>query len=59
MDYLDFYELRTVTEPEIKEAAEWWVKSDRINKKKSPNSKFAKDRFIRDASRWFEMFCCL
>ena len=58
MDYLDFYELRTITEPEIKEAAQCWVKSESINKKKSANSKFSKDRFIRDASRWFEMLHC-
>lgn len=58
MDYLNFYEIRTVTELEIKKAAEHWAK-DQFIKKRTAYSKFSKTHFIRDASRWFEMLGCL
>ncbi len=58
MNCLDFYTLRTVTEPEVKEASERWLRSESINKKKSLHSKCSKDHFIRNASGWLEMLGC-
>lgn len=59
IEYLDFNEIRIVCEGEIKKAAQCWARTETVNKRKNTYSKFAKDRFIRDASSWFEMLGCL
>src|SRR3990167_401349 len=57
--YLNFYELRMISFDEIEKAADCWAK-DEINYKRESNySKFAKARFVRDASGWFSMLNCL
>ncbi|HCJ1077175.1 TPA: tyrosine-type recombinase/integrase [Legionella pneumophila] len=59
MEYLDFYALRAVTENEIQVAAERWAKAQKVNRKNTLYSKSAKEKFIRDATRWLEMLGCL
>ncbi len=59
MEYLDFYQLRIVTQNEIREAADRWARNESIQKRKEDCSKFAKARFLGDASRWLEMLGCL
>ncbi len=44
MEYLNFYALRTVTENEIKKAADHWSRHKTANKLKSDCSEFAKNR---------------
>ena len=59
MEYLDFYKLRIITTEEIEKAAECWANSETNSDRKNKYSKFAKSRFIRDASAWLTMLNCL
>jgi len=59
IEYLNFSEIRAVNENEIKVAADRWATAEAVNKRKNKYSKFAKNRFIRVASGWFEMLGCL
>ncbi|WP_341757004.1 MULTISPECIES: tyrosine-type recombinase/integrase [unclassified Candidatus Tisiphia] len=59
INYLSFYELRTVSLIEIEKVAEEWAKDSRNSKRKGNYSKFAKARFILFASNWFKMLGCL
>ncbi len=59
MDYPDFFTLRIVSIIEIENAAECWASNKVLHLRKSDYSKFAKGRFINDASHWFEMLGCL
>lgn len=58
MEYLDFYALRLVTEHEIKMAGDRWTKSEKV-RKSTTYSKSAKEKFLRDATRWLDMLGCL
>lgn len=59
MQYLNFNEPRTVSISEIEKAADSWANNEKIYRRENEYSKFAKARFIRDASAWFEMLDCL
>ncbi len=59
MEHLNFYKVRIVTRDEIKTAADRWARIESSNKRKMDHSKFARDRFIKDAIHWFKMLECL
>lgn len=59
INYLDFFKIRMVSVNEIGNAAEKWATNKAIRRRKGNYSKFAKARFIRDATNWFEMLGCL
>ena len=59
MDYLNFFKIRMISVNEIEKAAEHWAKNKAIHRRESDYSKFAKGRFINDATQWFEMLGCL
>lgn len=59
MDYLNFFELRMVSVIEIENAAESWASNKVLHLRKGNYSKFAKVRFVNDASHWFDMLGCL
>lgn len=59
MKYLCFYKIRPVTVSEIEKAADSWAHYEANNHRKNDYSKFAKARFICDASNWLKMLVCL
>ena len=59
MEYLDFYQLKIVTIKEIERTADCWAHDEANIYRKNGYSKFAKTRFIRDASAWLKMLDCL
>ncbi|MBP6023826.1 tyrosine-type recombinase/integrase [Ferruginibacter sp.] len=59
MDYLKFFKLRMVSVNDIEQAAKKWATRQSILRPENNYSKFAKARFVCDASHWFEMLGCL
>lgn len=59
MDYLHFFSLRMISLKEIERAAEKWAANEAIKRRVNHYSKFARARFIYDASQWFDMLDCL
>ena len=59
MQYLDFYQVKTVTLDEIEKAADRWARDPKNSGRKSEYSRYAKIRFIRNAICWFKMLGCL
>lgn len=59
MDYLHFYQIRTVTLEEVEDAAYCWATTKGVRLRKTDCSKFARMRFISDASGWLSMLGCL
>jgi len=59
MEYLNFYQLRTVSITEIEKAAAYWAKNKKNCKRKNSYSKIARARFISNALGWLNMLGCL
>lgn len=59
MDYLHFFSLRMVSLKEIERAAEKWAANESVKRRINHYSKFARARFVYDASQWLDMVDCL
>lgn len=59
MNYLNFLKLRIVSLHEIENAADFWINSKEIHKRKNDCLKAARSRFIYNASHWIGSLDCL
>jgi len=59
MDILNFHIVRTISIDEIEKGALKWAEDEKVRRRKSTCSKFAKGRFVHHAVTWFTMLGCL